>query len=85
MPRGKHRASFAEVSEFDRKRIVACRDCALSFREISQRFRRNQATVMWICHRWIDGANHTHFVAPLLVMTCELCSRIRNHSITDSV
>ncbi|GFX91793.1 uncharacterized protein TNCV_3529921 [Trichonephila clavipes] len=33
MPRGRHRASFNQVFEFDRGRIVAYRDCGLSFRE----------------------------------------------------
>ncbi|UYV68195.1 hypothetical protein LAZ67_5003346 [Cordylochernes scorpioides] len=32
MPRRKHRSSFDQVSEFDRERIVAYRDCGLSFR-----------------------------------------------------
>ncbi|GFV53844.1 HTH_38 domain-containing protein [Trichonephila clavipes] len=50
----KQRASFDQVSEFDRRRIVAYRDCALSFREIGQRVGRNQATVRRICHRWMQ-------------------------------
>lgn len=54
MPRGRHRASFDQVSEFDRGRIVAYRDCGLSFREIGQRVGRNQATVMRICNRWMQ-------------------------------
>ncbi|GFY05765.1 transposable element Tc1 transposase [Trichonephila clavipes] len=33
MSRGKHRSAFDQESEFDR-RIVAYRDCGLSFREI---------------------------------------------------
>ncbi|GFY19373.1 hypothetical protein TNCV_4127601 [Trichonephila clavipes] len=37
MPRGRHRASFDQVSELDRGRIVAYRDCGLPFGEISQR------------------------------------------------
>ncbi|GFW93435.1 hypothetical protein TNCV_46381 [Trichonephila clavipes] len=41
---GRHRASFDHFSEFDRGRIVAYRDCGLSFREISQRVGWNQAT-----------------------------------------
>ncbi|GFW91697.1 transposable element Tc1 transposase [Trichonephila clavipes] len=45
MPRGRHRASFDEVSEFDRGRIVAHRDCGLSFSEIGQHVGRNQETV----------------------------------------
>ncbi|UYV68189.1 hypothetical protein LAZ67_5003313 [Cordylochernes scorpioides] len=46
----KQRSSFDQVSEFDRERIVAYRDCGLSFREIGSRVGRNQTTVMWI---WI--------------------------------
>ncbi|GFX19240.1 transposable element Tcb1 transposase [Trichonephila clavipes] len=37
MPRGRYRASFDQVSEFVRGRMVAYRDCGLSFREICQR------------------------------------------------
>ncbi|GFY32926.1 uncharacterized protein TNCV_2876751 [Trichonephila clavipes] len=54
MPRGRHRASFDQVSEFDRRRIVSYGNCALSFREIGQRVGRNQATVMRFCHRWMQ-------------------------------
>ncbi|GFT56788.1 transposable element Tcb1 transposase [Trichonephila clavipes] len=54
MPCGRQRASFDQVSEFDRGRIVAYRGCGLSFREISQRVKRNQATVMQIYHRWMQ-------------------------------
>ncbi|GFY08411.1 hypothetical protein TNCV_1358171 [Trichonephila clavipes] len=46
MPRGRHGGSFDHVSEFERGRIVASSECELSFREISQRVGRNQATVM---------------------------------------
>ncbi|GFW72394.1 transposable element Tcb1 transposase [Trichonephila clavipes] len=54
MIRGRHRASFDQVSKFDRGRIVAHRNCRLSFREIGQRVGRNQATVMRICYRWMQ-------------------------------
>ncbi|GFY29688.1 transposable element Tcb1 transposase [Trichonephila clavipes] len=46
MSRRKLRSAFDQVSEFDRGRIVAYRDCGLSFREIGSRVRRNQTTVM---------------------------------------
>ncbi|KFM76077.1 hypothetical protein X975_22273, partial [Stegodyphus mimosarum] len=52
MPRSKQRSSFDQVSEFDREKIVACRECPLSFREIGSRVERNQATVMRMCDRW---------------------------------
>ncbi|GFT40302.1 transposable element Tcb1 transposase [Trichonephila clavipes] len=52
----KQQSAFDQVSEFDRGRIVAYRDCGLSFREIGSRVGRNQTTVMWICDRWMqDG------------------------------
>lgn len=54
MPRRKQRSSFDQVSEFDRGRIVAYRDCGLSFREIGRRVGRNQTTVMRICDRWVQ-------------------------------
>ncbi|UYV82697.1 hypothetical protein LAZ67_22000593 [Cordylochernes scorpioides] len=48
------RSSFDQVSEFDRGRIVAYRNCTLSFREIGSRVGRNQTTVMQICDRWMQ-------------------------------
>ncbi|GFT31485.1 HTH_Tnp_Tc3_2 domain-containing protein [Trichonephila clavipes] len=51
MSRRKQRSAFDQVSEFDRGRIVAYRDCELSFREIGSRVVRNQTTVMRICDR----------------------------------
>ncbi|GFW81140.1 transposable element Tcb1 transposase [Trichonephila clavipes] len=37
MSRRKQRSAFDQVSEFDKRRIVAYRDCGLSFREIGSR------------------------------------------------
>ncbi|GFX65995.1 transposable element Tcb1 transposase [Trichonephila clavipes] len=51
MSRRKQRSAFDQVSEFDRGRIGAYRDCGLSFREIGSRVGRNQTTVMRICDR----------------------------------
>ncbi|GFW64934.1 uncharacterized protein TNCV_392001 [Trichonephila clavipes] len=51
MSRRKQRSAFDPVSEFDRGRIVAYRDCGLSFREIGSRVGQNQTTVMWISDR----------------------------------
>ncbi|GFX94108.1 transposable element Tcb1 transposase [Trichonephila clavipes] len=48
------RSAFDQVSEFDKGRIVAYRDCGLSFREIGSRVGRNQTTVMQICDRWMQ-------------------------------
>ncbi|GFV95310.1 transposable element Tcb1 transposase [Trichonephila clavipes] len=54
MFRRKQRSAFDQVSDFERGRIVAYRDCGLSFREIGSRVGRNQAIVMWICDRWMQ-------------------------------
>ncbi|GFU47603.1 transposable element Tcb1 transposase [Trichonephila clavipes] len=54
MFRRKQRSAFDQVSEFDRGRIVAYRDCGSSFREIGNRVGRNQTTVMRICDRWMQ-------------------------------
>ncbi|GFY15230.1 transposable element Tcb1 transposase [Trichonephila clavipes] len=54
MSRRKQRSAFDQVSEFDRGRIVAYRDCGLSFREIGNRVGRNQTIVMRICGRWMQ-------------------------------
>ncbi|PRD31112.1 UNVERIFIED_CONTAM: hypothetical protein NCL1_24379 [Trichonephila clavipes] len=54
MSRRKKRSAFDQVSEFDRGRIVVYRDCRLSFRGNGCRVRRNQTTVMRICHRWMQ-------------------------------
>ncbi|GFW88793.1 transposable element Tcb1 transposase [Trichonephila clavipes] len=54
MSRRKQRSAFHQVSEFDRGRIVAYRDCGLSFRKTGSRVGRNQTTVMWICDRWMQ-------------------------------
>ncbi|GFV79789.1 uncharacterized protein TNCV_1726141 [Trichonephila clavipes] len=51
MSRRKQRSAFDQVSEFDRGRIVAYRDCGLSFSEIGSRVGRNQTFVMWISNR----------------------------------
>ncbi|GFW82117.1 transposable element Tcb1 transposase [Trichonephila clavipes] len=52
MSRRKQRSAFDQVSEFDRGKIVAYRDCGLSFRKIGSRVGLNQTTVMRICDRW---------------------------------
>ncbi|GFU27469.1 transposable element Tcb1 transposase [Trichonephila clavipes] len=50
----KQRSAFDEVSEFDRGRIVAYRDCGLSFKKFGSRVGRNQTTVMQVCDRWMQ-------------------------------
>ncbi|GFT14761.1 transposable element Tcb1 transposase [Trichonephila clavipes] len=54
MSRRKQQSAFDQVSEFNRGRIVAYRDCELSFREIDRLAVRNQTTVMRICERWMQ-------------------------------
>ncbi|GFV94312.1 transposable element Tcb1 transposase [Trichonephila clavipes] len=44
MSHRKQRSAFVQISEFDRGRIEACRDCGLSFREIGSCVGRNQTT-----------------------------------------
>ncbi|GFV83672.1 transposable element Tcb1 transposase [Trichonephila clavipes] len=56
MSRRKQRSAFDQVSEFDRGRIEAYRDCGLSFREDGSRVGRNQTTVMRICDRWMQDS-----------------------------
>ncbi|GFV90452.1 transposable element Tcb1 transposase [Trichonephila clavipes] len=54
MSRTKQRSAFDQVSELDRGRIVAYRDCELSFREIGSRTVQNQKTLMRICDCWMQ-------------------------------
>ncbi|GFV34815.1 transposable element Tcb1 transposase [Trichonephila clavipes] len=54
MSRRKQRSTFDQESEFDRGRIVAYRDCGLSFRQIGSRVGRNQTTVMRIWDSWMQ-------------------------------
>ncbi|GFU77241.1 transposable element Tcb1 transposase [Trichonephila clavipes] len=54
MSRRKQRSAFDLVSELDKGRIVAYRDCELSFRESGSRVGRNQTTVIRICDRWMQ-------------------------------
>ncbi|GFX82134.1 transposable element Tcb1 transposase [Trichonephila clavipes] len=65
MSRRKELSAFNQVSEFDRGRIEAYRDCGLSFREIGSRVGRKQITVMRICDHWMqegttDGCGRSH-------------------------
>ncbi|GFS72230.1 transposable element Tcb1 transposase [Trichonephila clavipes] len=70
----KQRSAFDQVSEFDRRRIVAYRDCGLFFKEIGSRVGRNQTTVMRICHRRMqegttDRRSRSH--PPQCTTSCE--------------
>ncbi|GFU72958.1 transposable element Tcb1 transposase [Trichonephila clavipes] len=69
-----NRSALDQVSEFDRGRIVAYRDCRLSFREIGSRVGQNQTTVMRICDRWMqegttDRRGRSH--PPQCTTSCE--------------
>ncbi|GFV74227.1 transposable element Tcb1 transposase [Trichonephila clavipes] len=72
MSRRKQRSAFDQVSEFDRGRIVAYRDCGLSFREIGSRVGRNQTTVMRICDHWMqEGTRHGQSHPPQCITSRE--------------
>ncbi|GFV65062.1 hypothetical protein TNCV_4670931 [Trichonephila clavipes] len=62
MSRRKQRSAFDQVSEFNTGRIVAYRECGLSFTEIGSRVGRNQTTVMVGCRRVqrTDGVHCIH-------------------------
>ncbi|GFU60733.1 transposable element Tcb1 transposase [Trichonephila clavipes] len=78
MSRKNQGSAFDQVSEFDRGRIVAYRDCGLSFREIGSRVGRKQTTIMRIYDSWkqegmtTDVVDRIHLSAPLHVKTGKL-------------
>ncbi|GFU01413.1 transposable element Tcb1 transposase [Trichonephila clavipes] len=85
MPRRKQRSAFDQVSEFDRGRIVAYRDCGLSIREIGSRVGRNQTTVMRTCDCWMqegtmDRRGRSH---PPQCITSREDSQIGRMTVTD--
>ncbi|KFM62725.1 Transposable element Tcb1 transposase, partial [Stegodyphus mimosarum] len=85
MPRSKLRSWFDQVSEFDRGRIVAYRECGLSFREIGTRVGRNQATVMRIYDRWMQEAKTDRRVSshqPQYTTSCDDRNIVRR-AVTD--
>ncbi|GFU19734.1 transposable element Tcb1 transposase [Trichonephila clavipes] len=86
----KQRSAFDLVSEFDRGRIVAYRDCELSFREIGSRVGRNQTTVMRICDRWMqeDTTDRRGRLYPLQCTTSRedrqiVCMAVTDRSVTS--
>ncbi|GFX54054.1 transposable element Tcb1 transposase [Trichonephila clavipes] len=70
MSRRKQRSAFDQVSEFDRGRIVAYRDCGLSFRKIGSRVERNQTTVMRICDRLMQEDTTDRRVSARTIRRC---------------
>ncbi|GFX95508.1 HTH_38 domain-containing protein [Trichonephila clavipes] len=82
--------TFDQVSEFDRGRTVAYRDCGLSFREIGSRVGRNQTTVMRICDFWMQegttdrrGRSHPPRGATLLEDRQIVHMAVTDHSVTS--
>ncbi|GFV09502.1 transposable element Tcb1 transposase [Trichonephila clavipes] len=74
--RRKQQSAFDQVSEFDRGRVEAYRDCGISFREISSRVGRNQTTVMRICDRWMqEGMTDRRGQSHPPQCTTSLCAR----------
>ncbi|GFW69381.1 transposable element Tcb1 transposase [Trichonephila clavipes] len=86
MSRRKQRSAFDQVSELDRGRIVAYRDCGLSFRKIGSRVGRNQTTVMRICDRWMqEGTMHRHGRShPPQCITAREDRQFERMAVTDS-
>ncbi|GFU96327.1 transposable element Tcb1 transposase [Trichonephila clavipes] len=86
MSRRKQRSAFDQVSEFDRRRIVAYRDCGLSFREIGSRVGRNLTTVMRICDRWIqEGTTDRRGRSHPPQCTTSLSARTIRHRLQQSL
>ncbi|GFT92148.1 retrovirus-related Pol polyprotein from transposon 412 [Trichonephila clavipes] len=81
------RSAFDQVSEFDRGRIVAYRDCGLSFREIGSHVGRNQTTVMQICDHWMqegttDQRGRSHPPQCTLLSTRTIQRRLRQSGLS---
>ncbi|GFT32014.1 transposable element Tcb1 transposase [Trichonephila clavipes] len=90
MSRRKQRSAFDQVSEFHSERIVAYRDCGLSFREIGSRVGRNQIIVMRICDRWIQegttdrsGRSHPHQCTTSREDRQIVCIAVTDRSVTS--
>ncbi|GFT18023.1 uncharacterized protein TNCV_4837681 [Trichonephila clavipes] len=83
--RRKHRSAFEQLFEFNRGRIVANRDCGLSFREIGSGVGRNQTAVIRICDHWMqegtmDRRSLSH---PLQCTTLHEDRKIVRMAVTD--
>ena len=57
MPRVRRGNEYYHVSDFDKGRIVAYRDCGLSYRDIAARVGRDPMTVSRIWNRWVQEGN----------------------------
>ncbi|GFX58737.1 transposable element Tc1 transposase [Trichonephila clavipes] len=80
MSRRKQQSAFDQVSEFDRGRIVAYRDCGLSFRKIGSRVGRNQTTVMRICDRWMQEVTDRSVTSRTIAQHIEF---VTHHSVSE--
>ncbi|GFV15444.1 transposable element Tc3 transposase [Trichonephila clavipes] len=81
----ENRLAFDQVSEFERGRVAAYRDCGLAFRKIVSGVGRNQTTVMRICDRWMqegttDRRGRSH---PLQCTTSREDRQIVHMAVTD--
>ncbi|GFW29863.1 transposable element Tcb1 transposase [Trichonephila clavipes] len=90
MSRRKQQSAFDQLFEIDRERIVAYRDCGLSFREIGSRVGRNQKTVMRICDHWMQegttdrrSRSHPPQCTTLREDTQILLMAVTDHSVTS--
>ncbi|GFX30649.1 hypothetical protein TNCV_4861731 [Trichonephila clavipes] len=63
--RAIRRNAYQQVSDFDRGRIVAYRECGLPFRNIARRTDRNAANVMRIWNKSVaEGHTERHAGSP---------------------
>ncbi|GFU20930.1 hypothetical protein TNCV_3005041 [Trichonephila clavipes] len=75
MSHGRHRASFDQVYEFYRGRIVAYKDCELSFVNVlDETTQLCDAVLASMDAGKNDGADRTHLVALLPMMADGLCT-----------
>ncbi|GFS64537.1 uncharacterized protein TNCV_4137631 [Trichonephila clavipes] len=80
---GRHREFFNQVSEFNHGRIVFYMDCELSFREIGQGVLRDQATLMRICHRWMQEKTTNRYHPPHCATALDDDKRIMSMTVMD--
>ncbi|GFV43719.1 transposable element Tc1 transposase [Trichonephila clavipes] len=78
MSRKKQRSAFDQVSEFDRGRIVAYRDCELSFRKISSRVGQNQKPLIRIWDRWMHDGSLSHIIS----VSAQHIESVTHHSVS---
>ncbi|GFV35977.1 HTH_Tnp_Tc3_2 domain-containing protein [Trichonephila clavipes] len=57
MPCVRSRYAYQHVSDFDKGRIVAYRNCGLSYHSIAVHVGRDPMTVRIIWNRWVDDGN----------------------------